>query len=142
MTKVTEGSTVSIHFIGKRSDGTIFETTNGSRPLTFRVGDGAVIRGLEMAVLDMEIGQTKTVTIPADLGYGPKRPAALIDLPIEMVPENANLVVGESLRVRLKSGKVARVTLAKVEGTQVTIDTNHPLAGRDLTYMIKVIDVQ
>lgn len=141
MSQVKKGSRVKIFYTGRLKDGKIFETNVGGAPLEFSVGKGKVIKGFENGVIGMKMGETKTVTIkPAD-GYGPKDPSlvwtvASAELPSGTVPEPGREVV-----FTRSDGVEVEGRIVKMEDDQVTVDGNHPLAGRNLTFEIKVVGI-
>ena len=135
------GDTVKVDYTGKLADGTVFDTSVGKQPLQFTLGENQVIVGFEKAVTGMKVGESKTVTIPADEAYGPYRNDLLvvidrIRLPQDMVPQ-----VGQKLQATQADGTTVVYPIVKVDDKTVTIDTNNPLAGKDLTFEIKLLDI-
>lgn len=135
------GDTVKVDYTGKLSDGTVFDTSTGKTPLQFTLGANQVIPGFEKAVTGMKVGESKTVTIPAADAYGPYRDDLLIvvdrtRLPQDMVPQ-----VGQKLQATQADGTVVVYPIVKVDDTTVTLDTNNPLAGKDLTFEIKLLEI-
>jgi FKBP-type peptidyl-prolyl cis-trans isomerase 2 len=106
------------------------------------VGEGRVIPGFEEALTGMEPGDEKTVTIPAEQAYGPRRPDLMISMDRTEFPEHIEPKVGQELQVRKNDGEVAVVKVADVSDRQVTIDANHPLAGEDLTFDLELVEVR
>lgn len=141
MAQVKKGDRIRIHYTGKLKDGTVFESTVGGEPLQFTVGKGKTIKGFETAVLGMSPGQTKTVTISPAQGYGPKDPALVITLNKDELPEGIIPAVGEILTITKEGAAKVEMNVTKVEGDLVTLDGNHPLAGRNLTFEIKLLDI-
>lgn len=142
MTQAKPGTTVSIHYTGTLADGTTFDSSKGREPLSFRMGEGQIISGLENALSGMSEGETKTVTIPAEEAYGAHNPEAVQQVPREAVPDHIPLDLGTQLQVQTPDGKTIPVVVAEVTETQVTLDGNHPLAGRDLTFAVEVVGVE
>ncbi|NPU83016.1 MAG: peptidylprolyl isomerase [Syntrophaceae bacterium] len=141
MSQVKKGSRVKIFYTGRLKDGGIFETNVGGPPLEFSVGKGKVIRGFENGVIGMKTGETRTVTIkPAD-GYGPKDPSLVWTLTAAELPAGTVPEPGMEVAFTRTGGVEVDGRIVKVDGDQVTIDGNHPLAGRNLTFEIKVVDV-
>jgi peptidylprolyl isomerase len=130
------GDTVKVHYTGRLADGTEFDTSIGSEPLEFTLGQGKVIAGFEQAVIGMKVGETKTVTIPADQAYGPRRDDMIFEIGKDKLSPDINPEVGMQLQ-----GSQGVVTIIKVSETTVTIDANHPLAGQDLTFDIGLIGI-
>ena len=138
MSQVKKGNKVKVFYTGKHKDGTIFETNIGQSPLEFIVGKGKVIKGFESAVIGMTLGQVKTVTFkPAD-AYGPKDPALVCTLPAAEFPENVNIALGTEVAFTRLDGTPVEGRIIKVEDNQIIVDGNHPLAGRNLTFDIKL----
>jgi peptidylprolyl isomerase len=141
MSQVKRGSWVKIVYTGKLKDGKVFETNIGSDPLEFKVGKGKVIRGFENAVMGMNVGETKTVTIkPAD-GYGAKDQDLIWIVTSDELPSDTIQSLETEVTFVRTDGSEVDGRITKIEGDKVTIDGNHPLAGRNLTFEIKMIDV-
>ena len=136
------GDTVQVDYTGKLADGTVFDSSAGRGPLEFTVGSGQVISGFEKAVLGMKVGEKKTVTIPADEAYGPRRDEQIVELPREKLPSDMTPEVGQQLVVRQSDGSEIIVVITEVSDETVTIDANHPLAGKDLTFEIELVKIQ
>lgn len=141
MSQVKKGSRVKILYTGKLKDGSVFETNVGAAPLEFTVGKGKVIKGFENAVMGMKTGETKTVTIkPAD-AYGAKDASLIWTIPAAELPAGTTMATGTEVAFTGNNGSEVEGQITKIEGDQVTIDGNHPLAGRNLTFEIKVLEV-
>lgn len=141
MAKAQAGSTVRVHYTGRLEDGTVFDSSEGRDPLEFEVGGGQVIAGFDEAVTGMEPGEEQTVTIPAEQAYGPRRDELLLEVPREQFPSDLDPQEGQRLQMQ-QGGQVAVVTVAEVGEDAVTIDANHPLAGRDLTFDLQLVEVR
>jgi peptidylprolyl isomerase len=141
MATATAGSTVSIHYTGTLDDGTTFDSSEGRDPLTFEMGKGQLIPGLEAALDGMTEGDSKTVTIPADQAYGPHHAEGVQQVPREMIPDHIPLDLGTQLQVQTPEGQQTQVTVTDVTDAHVTLDGNHPLAGKDLTFAVDVVKV-
>lgn len=140
MAQVKNGDTVKVHYTGKLDDGTTFDTSSGRDPLEFKVGEGRVIPGFEKAIVGMGQGDTKTVTIPVDEAYGPRKDELQIvvnrtDLPAELDPK-----VGDELELS-QGDREFVVRVIDANPTSVTLDANHPLAGEDLTFEIELVEI-
>lgn len=141
MSLVKKGSRVKILYTGKLKDGSVFETNVGEAPLEFTVGKGKVIKGFENAVMGMNVGETKTVTVkPAD-AYGAKDQALIWVIPQPELPAGTIIEVETEVAFTCANGTEVDGRITKIEDGQVTIDGNHPLAGRNLTFEIKIIDI-
>ncbi len=141
MTQATTGSTVSIHYTGTLADGTTFDSSEGRDPLTFDMGAGQVIPGLEQAVDGMSEGETKTVTVPAEKAYGARSDGALQQVPRANIPDHIPLDLGTRLQLQTPDGQAMPVSVVEVTEQHVTLDANHPLAGRDLTFAVELVKV-
>jgi peptidylprolyl isomerase len=135
------GDHVKVHYTGRLSDGTVFDSSRDREPLEFTLGIGEVIPGFEQAVLGMEPGETKTVTIPAEEAYGPRREDMIIEVSRDQVAPGLQLAIGQQLQLRLQDGRVIPVVVADLSEETVTIDANHPLAGEDLTFEIELVAI-
>jgi peptidylprolyl isomerase len=136
------GDTVQVHYTGKLADGTVFDSSVGREPLEFTLGAGQVIPGFEKAVLGMKVGEKKTVTIPADEAYGPRRDELAAEVPREKLPSGTTPAVGQQLLMREPDGSEIVVTITEISDDTVTIDANHPLAGKDLTFEIELVKIK
>ena len=136
------GDIVTVHYTGRVGDGTVFDSSSEGEPLKLTVGAGQVIPKFEQALTEMEPGDERTVTIPADEAYGPHRRELMIAVEREQLPPSIQPTVGQHLQVRREDGETAVVTIAEVTDAHVTLDANHPLAGEDLTFDLKLVDVQ
>ncbi len=141
MVQAKEGDTVKVHYTGKLDDGTVFDTSDERAPLEFTIGSGQIISGFEKAVVGMEPGEIKTTTIPPEEAYGPRRDDMTLTVEREQFPEEIEPEPGQQLQVQQPDGKAAIVTVSEVSGSTVTLDANHPLAGRPLTFDIRLVDV-
>ncbi|MBV7395787.1 FKBP-type peptidyl-prolyl cis-trans isomerase [Mameliella sediminis] len=141
MTQVKSGDTVRIHYTGTLSDGTTFDSSQGRDPLQFEVGSGQIIPGLDKAIPGMTVGDKKTVQVPADEAYGQSNPEARQDVPRSEIPAEIPLDLGTQLQVQAPGGQVMPVTVVAVTEEVVTLDANHPLAGKDLTFDIELVEI-
>ena len=141
MTQVKTGDTVHIHYTGTLNDGTTFDSSEGREPLTFEVGSGQIIPGLDSAIPGMTVGDKKTVNVACDDAYGQMNPAMRQDVPRADIPAEIPLEVGSRLQMQTQDGQVISVTVAAVEEESVTLDANHPLAGEDLTFNIELVKI-
>jgi FKBP-type peptidyl-prolyl cis-trans isomerase 2 len=136
------GDVVQVDYTGKLADGTVFDSSIGREPLEFTLGAGQVIPGFDKAVLGMKVGEKKTVTIPADEAYGPHRDDLILEVPREKLPSDMTPEVGLQLGLRQSDGRTSVVTITSVSDNVVTIDANHPLAGKDLTFEIELVKIK
>jgi FKBP-type peptidyl-prolyl cis-trans isomerase 2 len=122
-------------------DGSVFDTSVEGEPLEFTVGAGTMIPGFENAVISMKLGEKKTITIPSDKAYGPYRDDMVLVIERDKLPEGLNPEVGQRLQMQSSDGRVIMVVITEVSATTVTIDANHPLAGKDLTFEIELLEI-
>jgi len=141
MSRVKEGDTVKVHYTGRLEDGTQFDTSEGREPLEITVGEGNIIPGFEKSVVGMEPGENKTVTIPPEDAYGDHKPEMIQTVGRDQIPPEIDLRPGVQLRASNQSGQTFLLTVVDVSDSTVTVDANHPLAGKDLTFEIEVVDV-
>ena len=137
-----DGDTVKVHYTGKLEDGTVFDTSIERDPLQFTIGEGQLIPGFEQAVVGMSPGESKTVEIPADEAYGPYREELVMVVDRDQLPEDLQPEVGQQLQIRQPDGQTILVKVIDVSESSVTLDANHPLAGKDLTFDIELVEVK
>ncbi|MEE9614548.1 MAG: peptidylprolyl isomerase [Thermodesulfobacteriota bacterium] len=135
------GDTVMIHYTGTLEDGTVFDSSEGRVPLQFTLGEGMVIPGFETAVTGMSPTETKTEKIPAAEAYGPYVEDLVVVVGKEHLPDDLKPEVGRQLELHQEEGKTTVVTITEVNETNVTLDANHPLAGKDLTFRIELVEI-
>jgi len=135
------GDTVKVHYTGKLADGTVFDTSVGGEPMEFTLGQGKVISGFEQAVIGMQVGESKTFTIPADQAYGQRRDDMIFEVGRDELPPDIDPEIGMQLQMNQGDGGVTIVTITEVSETTVKIDANHPLAGQDLTFDIELVEI-
>ena len=141
MVQAQLGDTVKVHYTGKLGDGTVFDSSAERDPLEFSVGEGRVIAGFEEAVVGMSPGESKSANIPADRAYGPYRQEMVMVVDRQQIPADVSVNVGQQLQIRQKSGEAIPVIVTDVSDSKVTLDANHPLAGRDLTFDIRLVEI-
>ncbi|MCZ7583939.1 MAG: peptidylprolyl isomerase [Deltaproteobacteria bacterium] len=141
MSKAKKGDKVKVHYSGRLNDGTVFDTSEGRDPLEFTIGEGEVIPGFENAVIGMDTEDSKTVEIASADAYGPRRDELEVQVPRGEFPDHITPEVGRRLNVQQDGGRQLTVTITAVNDQQVTLDANHPLAGQDLTFEIKLLEV-
>jgi FKBP-type peptidyl-prolyl cis-trans isomerase 2 len=141
MQQVKSGDTVKVHYHGRLTDGTTFDSSEGRDPLEFEVGSGMVIKGFDEGVMGMQPGEKKTVDIPVNDAYGPKNPEMIIDFPRNQFPEGMNPEVGMRLNLNNAEGEIFPVVISSVEDESVKLDGNHPLAGEDLIFDLELVEI-
>lgn len=136
-----QGDSVKVHYTGKFDDGQIFDTSEGRDPLEFTVGQGHVINGFENAVIGMEVGEEKTIHVPSAEAYGGRNEELIQDVPRDKFAEDMKFEIGQGLQIKTKDGH-SMVVLVKAFTTEtITLDANHPLAGKDLNFDIKLVEI-
>lgn len=141
MAQAKNGDTVKVHYTGRLGDGRVFDSSANRDPLQFTIGTGQVIPGFEEGVVGMELGQSKTVNIPADQAYGPRRDEMTVQVPKTQLPEDMSPEVGDQLQMRSQTGQPVLVTVTDVNDEAIELDANHPLAGEDLTFDIELVEI-
>ena len=135
------GDKVQVHYTGRFSDNTVFDSSAGLAPLEFTLGEGEVISGFEKAVTGMKVGEKKTVTIPAAEAYGPRHDQLVIEVPLSQFPEDIKPAVGLELESTQTDGSVIVAIITKITDSAVFLDANHPLAGKDLTFDLELVKI-
>lgn len=141
MSTVKAGDTVNVHYHGKLTDGTTFDSSEGRAPLQFTVGEGQVIKGFDDALIDMKVGDKKTVNIPVEEAYGPAAPENFIEFPKTDFPPEMEPTVGAQLHLSDNQGNQFPVVIAEVKEETVVLDANHPLAGKELIFDIELVSI-
>jgi peptidylprolyl isomerase len=141
MQQVKKGDTVKVHYHGKLTDGTSFDSSEGREPLEFEVGGGQVIPGFDQGVTGMTVGEKKTIQIPVDEAYGPKQEEMIMEFPKERFPEDMNPEVGMQLNMSNGQGQNFPVVIVEVRDAVVVLDANHPLAGEDLIFDLELVEI-
>ncbi len=141
MQPVKKGDTVNVHYHGKLTDGSTFDSSEGREPLQFTAGTGQVIKGFDDAVIDMKPGDKKTVNIPVADAYGDHNEDMIMEYPISEFPADMKPEVGMELQMGDNSGNVFPVVIKEVTAETVLLDGNHPLAGHDLVFEIELVSI-
>lgn len=143
LSKVKEGDTVKVHYTGKLGDGSVFDTSRErNEPLEFTLGQGQLIPGFEKAVEGMNVGDSTTVDIPSGEAYGERRDDLELEVSRNELPDNIEPEVGMQLQMQQQqNGKAIPVQITEVSDEKVTLDANHPLAGKDLTFDIELVEI-
>ncbi|MGJ8544410.1 MAG: FKBP-type peptidyl-prolyl cis-trans isomerase [Sulfitobacter sp.] len=142
MAEVKTGDTVAIHYTGTLLDGTTFDSSEGRDPLEFVVGSGQIIPGLDKALPGMAEGEKKVVKIGSDEAYGPLNPEMRQAVPREGIPADIPLEIGTQLQMQTPDGQALPVMVVEVDEATVTLDANHPLAGKDLQFDFEVVSIK
>lgn len=144
MSKAEEGNKVKVHYTGKLEDGTVFDSSKErDEPLEFTLGDGQLIQGFESAVQGMEEGESKTVNIDSQDAYGERRDDLEMEVEKSELPDEVEPQVGLQLQMKQPGSEQAiPVQITKVTDQKVTLDANHPLAGKNLVFDIELLEVK
>jgi peptidylprolyl isomerase len=141
MAQAKTGDTVKVHYTGKLDDGTVFDTSSDREPLQFTIGQGQLIPDFEQAVVGMNPGESKTIQIPSENAYGPHHQEMVMEIDRSEFPENLEPEVDQRLQVSQSDGRTFPVTVTGVSESKVTLDANHPLAGKDLTFDVQLTEI-
>ncbi len=141
MAQAKHGDTIKVHYTGKLADGTIFDSSVQGDALQFTLGSGQLIPGFEKAVFGMSVGEEKIFIIPADEAYGAHDADRVFTVARSSLPSQMNPAIGQRFQVRQQDGSTIAVMVVAVSDADVTFDANHPLAGKDLTFEIQIIEI-
>ncbi len=142
MLQVENGNTVSVHYRGTLNDGTEFDSSHSrGEPLSFQVGSGEMINGFDAALPGMAVGETKNITLTPGQAYGDPNPDAIADVPKEQFPADFNFQVNAMVQGQNDMGQPVVGTINEVKDSTVTIDFNHPMAGKDLNFEIQLVSI-
>ncbi len=141
MQKVQNGDVVRVHYTGKLVNGEQFDSSVGREPLEFTVGAGQMIKGFDVAMPGMEVGEKKIVNIAAEDAYGEKSEDAIIEFPKENVPADMKLEAGMPLTLSNQQGQPVPVIVVEVKDDVIILDANHFLAGQELVFDIELVEI-
>ena len=141
MAQVKNGDVVKVHYTGRLVNGESFDSSAGREPLEFTVGAGMMIKGFDAAMPGMQVGDKKTVNIPAVDGYGEKDLSAIIEFPKENVPADMQLEPGMKLTLSNEEGHPFPVVITEIKGEIIILDANHFLAGEELVFDIELVEI-
>ena len=141
MQKPKSGDTVRVHYTGTLDDGTQFDTSRGKEPLEFAMGQGQLLGGFEKAVADLGVGESCTITLPPEEGYGEINPDMVQKVPRTLMPGDVELKAGMVLQGKTDDGRVNSFTVVSFTEELVTLDANHPLSGKSLTFEIELLEI-
>jgi peptidylprolyl isomerase len=141
LTQAERGDTVRVHYTGRLEDGTVFDTSMERHPLRFTIGENRIFPGFEQAVIGMRSGESKTVRVPMEDAFGPCRKDMVVTVDRDRFPEDLNLEVNQTLEITSSDGHRTVVTVTDISDSEVALDANHPLAGKDLILDIRLIEI-
>jgi FKBP-type peptidyl-prolyl cis-trans isomerase 2 len=138
---VQSGDKIKIHYHGRLTDGTTFDSSDGRSPLEFTVGSGSVIKGFDDGVKGMSVGEKKTIEIPFLQAYGPEDPSMIIEFPIDRLPDDLKPEIGMQLNMNNAEGQQFPVTISDITDENIILNANHPLAGKDLIFDLELVEI-
>ena len=138
---IKKGDKVKVDYTGTLEDGTVFDTSEGKQPLEFEVGSGQLIKGFDEAVTGMEKGEEKEITLQPAEAYGDHNPQLIKKIPRDKLPEGQEPKPGMMLSLGTPDGKQFPARITEVDDKEISIDLNHPLAGKVLKFKIKVVEI-
>ena len=141
MAEAKKGDEVTVHYTGTLADESEFDSTREADPLEFTIGDGQLIKGFDVAVTGMTVGESKTVTIAADEAYGSVNEEMVFDIERSQFAEDVTPELGQRFQLDTPDGQQIVVTITAIEGDKITLDANHPLAGQDLTFELELMTI-
>ncbi len=141
MGQAKKGDKVTVHYTGKLEDGTVFDSSQDKQPLEFTLGEGQIIPGFEDGIVGMDVGDTKSITIPPEKAYGNNRDDLIIEVNKADIPDNIKPSIGQQLQIKQSEGDVIGVTITAMTEKSVTLDANHPLAGKTLLFDVELVAV-
>lgn len=141
MSVAKKDNVVKVHYTGKLDNGEIFDTSKEREPLEFKIGEGKLITGFENGVIGMKLQESKTIKIASKEAYGEKKPELMIEVKKQQLPDNLTPEIGMELVSKRQDGQEQIVKIAEIKDATVVIDANHPLAGEDLTFEIKLVEI-
>jgi peptidylprolyl isomerase len=141
MATASIGDTVRVHYVGKLEDGTVFDTTIAGDPIEFTIGEQQVIPGFEQAIIGMEPGQSQTIRVPARKAFGSYHDELVQMVHPDQFPEGVRPETDQQLKIPSQDGGEFVVHVTEVSESAVTLDANHPLAGKDLVFEIRLVDI-
>jgi peptidylprolyl isomerase len=141
MPEAKNGDTVKVNYTGKLSDGSVFDSSSSGDSLEFKIGVGQLIPGFENAVIGMNPGETKTVRLSPEQAYGPHYQEMIIHVDQKQVPPGMEIQFGDQFQLQQENGQTVIVTVTEISDAGVTLDANHPLAGKELIFDIELVAI-
>lgn len=141
MEPAKRGDRVKVHYTGSLEDGTVFDSSRRGEPLEFTIGGGEIIPGFEDAVIGMTPGESRKQLVPALDAYGLPHPDVTVEVQRSTVPPELDLFLGQELQIQNPEGRVSQVVVTALTDSTVTLDGNHPLAGKNLYFQIDLLEI-
>lgn len=142
MSQVKENDTVRVHYTGKLENGQIFDSSLQREPLEFTLGQGQLIPGFEQGVLNMKVNEKKTINIPHTEAYGEVKKELFHEVEKDKLPEEIKLEEGMGLVSKAPDGSERQLILREIKDETIVVDANHPLAGKDLTFELELVEIK
>ncbi|HBY70457.1 MAG TPA: peptidylprolyl isomerase, partial [Flavobacteriaceae bacterium] len=133
---------VRVHYTGKLEDGQVFDSSLEREPLEITLGQGMLIPGFEKGLVDMKVNEKKTVNVPKEEAYGDVQKELFQEVSKENLPEEIKPEVGMGLMAKNPDGSERQLRVAEVKEDSIVVDANHPLAGKDLTFDLEVVEIK
>jgi len=137
---IKQGDKIKVNYTGTLDDGTVFDSSEGKAPIEFEVGAKQVIKGFDGAVVGMDKGDEKNIKLAPSEAYGDYNPAMIQKFPKEKLPKEPEPQVGMVLMLGSPDGKQVPAKIAAIDDKEVSIDLNHPLAGKTLNFTLKIVE--
>ena len=141
MSTIKDGDTVSVHYTGTLTSGEVFDSSLEREPLKFTLGMGQLIPGFERAIMGLSVGQKATTNIPSKEAYWEHNSEMVLEVPKNQLPPEIDAQVGMQLQLNQPDGQAIPVQITQIKEEMVTIDANHPLAGKNLNFDIEIIEI-
>ncbi len=141
MSVAKEGDTVRVHYTGKLEDGTVFDTSEDGASMEFKIGRGELLRAFEQGIIGMTVGEAKTIFIPAAEAYGLRNEEMVFEFDRSRAPQNFDAEIGQQLQMFRADGQPVNVTVIGKSEKSFTMDCNHALAGKDLTFDVRLEEI-
>ena len=142
MTTAKPGDTVRLHYTGRLTDGTVFDSSEGKDPLEFQAGQNMLVPGLDREIVGMTVGEKKTVEVSFSEGYGARDDSKVQMVPKSQLPEGLPIQIGQHLQLTAPNGEVVMVHVSDITDDEVALDANHFLAGKDLQFDVELVSVE
>lgn len=141
--KVENGQTVELHYVGTLEDGTEFDSSRSrNETISVQVGSGQLITGFDNALAGMKLGEVKNITLSPEEAYGDVNPEAYDVVPLNAFPENFEPIVGNMVQGTSPHGQPVVAKIDSIGDASVTLNFNHPLAGKTLNFEIELVNIQ
>lgn len=141
MARAKKGQTVAVHYTGKLADGSLFDSSRERKPIQFVLGEPGIIPGFQDAVEGLEPGERVVRSIPVEQAYGEWRPELQVRIERSRLPENLAVKIGQHLQLTRNDGREFTAKISGIQDDSITIDANHPLAGKELTFDIELVSI-